>query len=85
MVSDFPLSISGDESKTVSGKIGAGGPKITLDAENGDIHIKRGDEAPPPPPVAGAISGRAAFEGSEGSAGAAGNAVKQGPGVGKRE
>ena len=55
VVSDFPLSISGDESKTVSGKIGAGGPKITLTAENGDIHIKRGDEAPPAPPAAAAI------------------------------
>ena len=55
VVSDFPLSISGDESKTVSGKIGAGGPKITLTAENGDIHIKRGDEAPPAPPAAAAL------------------------------
>jgi DUF4097 and DUF4098 domain-containing protein YvlB len=55
VVSDFPLSISGDESKTVSGKIGAGGPKVTLMAENGDIHIKRGDEAPPAPPAAAAL------------------------------
>jgi DUF4097 and DUF4098 domain-containing protein YvlB len=54
VVSDFPLSISGDESKTVSGTIGAGGPKVTLEAENGDIHIKRGDEAPPAPPAAAA-------------------------------
>ena len=54
VVSDFPLSISGDESKTVSGAIGAGGPKIVLEAENGDIHIKRGDEAPPAPPAAAA-------------------------------
>jgi DUF4097 and DUF4098 domain-containing protein YvlB len=54
VVSDFPLAISGDESKTVSGTIGAGGPKVTLEAENGDIHIKRGDEAPPAPPAAAA-------------------------------
>lgn len=55
VVSDFPLAISGDESKTVSGTIGAGGPKVTLMAENGDIHIKRGDEAPPEPPAAAAL------------------------------
>jgi len=55
VVSDFPLSISGDESKTVSGKIGSGGPKVTLEAENGDIHIKRGDENPPEPPAAATI------------------------------
>jgi DUF4097 and DUF4098 domain-containing protein YvlB len=57
IVTDFSLAVSGDESKTVSGKVGAGGPKVTLTAENGDIHIKRGDEAPPPPP---AVSGPAA-------------------------
>ena len=57
IVTDFPLAVSGDESKTVSGKIGAGGPKVTLTAENGDIHIKRGDEDPgPPPTVAGPAS-----------------------------
>jgi DUF4097 and DUF4098 domain-containing protein YvlB len=55
VVSDFPLAISGDESKTVSGTIGAGGPKVTLMAENGDIHIKRGDDAPPEPPAAAAL------------------------------
>ena len=44
IVTDFPLAINGDESKSVSGKIGAGGPKVTLTADNGDIHIKRGDE-----------------------------------------
>ena len=48
------MSISGDESKTVSGSIGAGGPKVTLTAENGDIHIKRADEEPPAPPAAAA-------------------------------
>jgi DUF4097 and DUF4098 domain-containing protein YvlB len=58
IISDFPLTINGDESKTVSGKIGAGGPKVMLTAENGDIHIKRGDEEPAPPPaVAGPTTG----------------------------
>jgi DUF4097 and DUF4098 domain-containing protein YvlB len=57
IVTDFPLSVSGDESKSVSGKIGPGGPKISLNAENGDIHIKRGSDVPnPPPAVAGSPS-----------------------------
>jgi DUF4097 and DUF4098 domain-containing protein YvlB len=57
IITDFPLAVSGDESKQVSGKIGAGGPKVSLTAENGDIHIKRGDEVPPlPPTVAGPAS-----------------------------
>lgn len=54
IVTDFPLSVTGDESKTVSGRIGNGGPKVTLTADNGDIHIKRGDENPPPPPAVSA-------------------------------
>jgi DUF4097 and DUF4098 domain-containing protein YvlB len=57
IVSDFPLPISGDESKTVTGRIGAGGPKIYLSADNGDVRIKRGSGVssvpmPPPPPDA---------------------------------
>jgi DUF4097 and DUF4098 domain-containing protein YvlB len=54
IVSDFPLNVSGDESKTVSGHIGAGGPRVFLSAENGDVRIKRssGIPNPPPPPVA---------------------------------
>lgn len=42
IVSDFELSISGDESKSISGKIGSGSSKIVLSAENGDVRIKRG-------------------------------------------
>jgi|HubBroStandDraft_1064217.scaffolds.fasta_scaffold11395_5 DUF4097 and DUF4098 domain-containing protein YvlB len=49
--SDFPLTISGDESKTVDGKIGAGGPKITLSTDVGDLRIKRGSAFPPTPPA----------------------------------
>jgi DUF4097 and DUF4098 domain-containing protein YvlB len=57
IVTDFPLEVTGDESKSVSGKIGAGGPRVSLTAQNGDIHIKRGDEVPPlPPTVAGPAS-----------------------------
>jgi DUF4097 and DUF4098 domain-containing protein YvlB len=42
IVSDYELSISGDENKAVSGKIGSGGSKIVLTAENGDLRIKKG-------------------------------------------
>ncbi len=57
IVSDFALPISGDESKTVTGRIGAGGPRIYLSADNGDVRIKRGSAVsgpplPPPPPNA---------------------------------
>jgi DUF4097 and DUF4098 domain-containing protein YvlB len=51
IITDFALAISGDESKTVSGKVGSGGPRLALSAENGDLHIKRGTGAPPPPPA----------------------------------
>jgi DUF4097 and DUF4098 domain-containing protein YvlB len=54
IITDFALAISGDESKTVSGKIGPGGPRLALSAENGDLHIKRGTGAPPPPPAVAA-------------------------------
>jgi DUF4097 and DUF4098 domain-containing protein YvlB len=54
IVSDYPLTISGDESKTVNGKIGAGGPKITMDTDVGDLRIKRGSEFPSAPPATSA-------------------------------
>lgn len=51
IVSDYALVISGDESKTVSGKIGSGQAKIVLNADVGDIHIKKGSGFPPAPPA----------------------------------
>jgi DUF4097 and DUF4098 domain-containing protein YvlB len=42
IVSDFGLSISGDENKSVTGRIGSGGPRINITAENGDLRIKKG-------------------------------------------
>jgi DUF4097 and DUF4098 domain-containing protein YvlB len=47
IVSDFPLVISGDENKTISGNVGKGGPRITLSTENADLHLRKGAEAPP--------------------------------------
>jgi hypothetical protein len=53
IMSDYPLSISGDESKSVSGKIGGGSAKVVLSADVGDVHIKKGSGFPatPPPPA----------------------------------
>lgn len=50
VVSDYALTVSGDEDKTVSGTIGAGGPRINLSADNGDLHIKKGPGFPATPP-----------------------------------
>lgn len=49
IVSDYPLEISGDEDKTVTGRIGAGGPKLVLSAVNGDLRIRKGSLIPPQP------------------------------------
>ena len=56
IVSDFPLAISGDESKTVTGVIGGGKAKIALSADVGDLRIRKGDAGiglpiPPAPPA----------------------------------
>ncbi|MGB6745047.1 MAG: DUF4097 family beta strand repeat-containing protein [Terracidiphilus sp.] len=54
IVTDFGLTVSGDEDKTVSGKIGSGGPTIYLSSDNGDLGIKRGSAFPSAPPTASA-------------------------------
>ena len=56
---EYELPISGDESKTVVGRIGSGTAKVTLNAENGDVHIKKGSavEAAPVAPQAPAAPG----------------------------
>lgn len=53
IVSDFPLSITGDESKTVTGRIGGGSAKVVLSTDVGDVRLKRGSGFPatPPPPA----------------------------------
>jgi DUF4097 and DUF4098 domain-containing protein YvlB len=42
IVTDFGLAVSGDEDKTVTGRIGSGSARIDLSADNGDLHIKKG-------------------------------------------
>ncbi len=52
IVTDYGLTISGDEDKTVSGRIGGGAAQIQLSTSNGDLHIKKGSAFPPTPPSA---------------------------------
>ena len=52
IVSDFPLSITGDESKSVTGRIGGGAAKILLNTDVGDVRIRRGSGFPSIPPPA---------------------------------
>lgn len=51
IVSDYPMNVSGDQNKSVTGRIGAGTAKIVLSADNGDVRIKRGSALPSVPPV----------------------------------
>ncbi len=50
---DYGLAVSGDENKTVTGTIGAGGPKIVLSADDGDLSIRKGPAFPAQPPAPG--------------------------------
>jgi len=58
IVTDYALDVSGEEDKTVTGRIGAGAARILLNADNGDLHIKKGQtihaapEAPSAPNAA---------------------------------
>ena len=58
IVTDYGLTVSGEEDKTVNGRIGSGTARITLSTDNGDLHIKKGQpflaepaapQAPTPP------------------------------------
>ena len=46
---DFDLSVSGDESKTVSGKLGSGSARITLNTAVGNISLKKRSALPAAP------------------------------------
>jgi DUF4097 and DUF4098 domain-containing protein YvlB len=45
VLTDFALSVTGEEDKTVTGKIGSGTARIVLSTDNGDLHIKKGSAA----------------------------------------
>ena len=49
IVTDYGLTVSGEEDKTVNGQIGSGTARITLSTDNGDLHIKKGTAVPPEP------------------------------------
>jgi hypothetical protein len=51
IVTEFALPVSGEENKTVSGRIGSGASKIVLSADNGDLRIKKGSAFPATPPA----------------------------------
>ena len=51
VITDYALTVSGEEDKTVTGNIGKGGARIVLSAENGDLHIKKGSAEPPALPA----------------------------------
>jgi DUF4097 and DUF4098 domain-containing protein YvlB len=52
IVSDYPLTINGEESKTVTGRIGSGEMKITVSTAVGDVRFKKGSGFPSTPPAA---------------------------------
>jgi DUF4097 and DUF4098 domain-containing protein YvlB len=56
IVSEFGLAISGDEDKSVSGRIGSGNSRIVLSTSNGDLNIKKGPAFPAAPAVANALA-----------------------------
>jgi len=51
IVSDYPVPSMDGENKTAAITIGSGGAKISLTTDNGDLHLKKGSTAPPPPPL----------------------------------
>ncbi len=53
--SDYPSPSSEGESKTVAFQVGAGGSKINLSTDVGDVRIKKGSGFPPAPPAVSAV------------------------------
>ncbi len=51
IVTEFGLTVNGDEDKSVSGRIGSGNSRIVLSTSNGDINIKKGQAYPAVPEV----------------------------------
>lgn len=58
IVTEFGLTVSGDEDKTVTGRIGGGAKRIVLNTSNGDLHIKKGEAYPAAPPASKAPAAR---------------------------
>jgi len=62
VMTDFALTVTGDEDKTVTGKIGSGTARIVLSTDNGDLRIKKGSAA------GAGVSASAGAPGAEGAA-----------------
>ena len=54
IVTEYGLDVSGEENKSVSGRIGSGQARIDISSSNGDLRIKKGPALPPAPTVANA-------------------------------
>jgi DUF4097 and DUF4098 domain-containing protein YvlB len=56
IVTEYALSVTGDEDKSITGRIGSGASRIVLNTSNGDLHIKKGPAFPatPTPPAVAA-------------------------------
>jgi DUF4097 and DUF4098 domain-containing protein YvlB len=54
IVTEYELNVSGEENKSVNGKIGSGQAKIDISTSNGDLRIKKGPALPPTPTVTNA-------------------------------
>ena len=50
ILTDYGLTVNGDENKTVTGRIGSGAAKISLVTDNGDLRIKKNSSSPSTPP-----------------------------------
>jgi DUF4097 and DUF4098 domain-containing protein YvlB len=57
---EFALPVTGEENKTVTGRIGSGKSKIVLNADNGDVHIKKGSGFSSAPTAAAPAAHKAA-------------------------
>lgn len=51
IVTDYGMPVSGDQNKSLNSKIGSGATRISLDAQNGDVRIKKGPGFPAAPPA----------------------------------
>jgi DUF4097 and DUF4098 domain-containing protein YvlB len=47
IVSDFPLTVSGEEDKTMAGNIGKGGARVEISTQHADLRIRKGGDAAP--------------------------------------
>ena len=54
IVTEYELNVSGEENKSVNGKIGSGQARIDISTSNGDLRIKKGPALPVAPTVVNA-------------------------------